>query len=80
MTDYAEPAKLHQPDAEASWIELRLDARRDTAMFVQRNVLGHVHVTLGRHGKAIVILHPHAARRLVNNINAVLNGAEFGAE
>jgi hypothetical protein len=71
--------KLEQPDAEASWIELRIDARRDTRLFVQRNVDGHVHVTMGKNGKATLILHPHAAKRLIANIEAVLGGAEFGA-
>lgn len=68
---------LHRAEADASWIELRLDARRDTRMFVQRNVEGHVHVTLGNHGKATLILHPHAANRLIANIQAVLDGAEM---
>lgn len=71
--------KLARADAEASWIELRIDARRDTRLFVQRNVGGHVHVTLGKNGKATLILHPHAARRLIANIEAVLAGAEFAA-
>lgn len=70
-------ASLPRADAGPSWIALRIDARRDTRMFVQRNVSKHVHVTIGKGGaEAVLILHPHAAKRLVANITAVLDGAE----
>jgi hypothetical protein len=57
-------------------INVRLDVRRDTRLFVTHNVNKHLHVTVGGDA-ATIILHPHAARRLIADLQAVLNGAEF---
>jgi hypothetical protein len=65
-------------DKGCSHVHVRLDARRDTRMFVCRNVNGHVHITIGNEGT--LILHPHAANRLAADIAAVLAGEEFSAK
>lgn len=65
-------------DKGCSYVHARLDIRRDTRIFVTRNVDGHVHITIGREGTLIV--HPHAANRLAADIAAVLAGEEFSAK
>lgn len=65
------------PNQRCSHVHVRLDARRDTRMFVTRNIDGHVHLTIGN--EATLILHPHAATRLVANLRAVLSEEEFSA-
>lgn len=67
-----------RPEKGCSYMHARLDVRRDTRIFVTRNVNGHVHVTIGNEGT--LILHPHAANRLSADINAVLAGEEFSAK
>ncbi len=62
-----------------AYINVRLDIRRDTRLFVTHNVNIHIHVTIGGDA-ATVILHPHAARRLIADMQAVLDGAEFAAD
>jgi hypothetical protein len=58
---------------------MRLDIARDTRIFVIPNIDGHVHITLGKND-ATLILHPHAARRLIANIGAVLETGGFASE
>jgi hypothetical protein len=55
---------------------VRLDLGRGTRIFAQPNVNKHVHVTLGD-SEATLILHPHAARRLIKAMTAVLDGKDF---
>lgn len=66
--------------AGATYAHVRLDLPRDASMFVTRNVAAkHVHITLGKND-ATLIIHPHAAKRLIANIAAVLDGKEFASE
>ena len=67
---------IARPKGGISSYRLRADCARDTQVLVQRNVNGHVHVTIGN-SEATLILHPHAAARLVANIQAVLKGEDF---
>lgn len=72
--------QLHdRPRAGLSYSHIRIDGRRDTEVFVIRNVSNHVHITLGKN-EATLILHPHMAQRLVANIQAVLEGTESAAK
>lgn len=73
------PASLHRPDRGVCYSHIRLDLRRDTKLFVTRNVAGHLHVTVGQ-SDATLILHPHAAARLIADLQAVMDGAEFSAK
>lgn len=58
------------------WHTSRLDLARNTAILAQRNVNKDVYVTLGKN-QVTMILHPHAARRLMKAIEAVLDGKEY---
>jgi len=74
MTDIT---RLHPaPDGRASNISVRMDLPRDVSFFVQRNVMKHIHVTIGK-GQATLIMHPHAAERLIADLRAVLDGKEI---
>lgn len=70
------PEKIARPDRGVALSQVRIDLRRDTRLFVTRNVNGHPHVTIGQND-VIMILHPHAAKRLIADLQAVLDGAEF---
>ena len=67
------------PDRPLSHAHMRLDLRRDTRMSVVPNIDRHVHITLGR-DQATLIIHPHAARRLIANIQQVLDGKDFACD
>lgn len=69
-------SKLVKAEQPLSHAHMRLDLRRDTRLLVQRSVTGHVHVTLGK-DQATMILHPHAAVRLIADLQAVLTGADY---
>lgn len=75
----AEPTSIgNHPSAKASYVHVRVDVQRDTRLSVGCNLSGHPHVTIG--DEATLILHPHAAERLVADLRAVLDGAEFAAK
>lgn len=66
--------------ARASYTHVRMDLPRDARMMVTRNVTAkHVHITLGQ-SEATLIIHPHAAKRLIANIAAVLEGEDFSCD
>lgn len=69
-----------RPQSGLTWAQMRADVTRDTRMIVQRNVAGHFHITFGNGGGLTLILHPHAAKRLIANMTAVQDGAEYGAD
>jgi len=54
----------------------RIDVSRSTRIFACPNVDGDVHVTFGNN-QATLIMHPHAARRLMKAMAAVLDGKDF---
>lgn len=64
------------PSRPLSHAHMRLDLHRDTSIYVVRNVSKHIHVTLGKN-EATLIIHPHAARRLIADIQSVLDGKDF---
>lgn len=75
--DAAEIAKLRaSPDAGLAHMHMRMDLRRNTRLFVTRNVSDHIHVTVGN-SQATLIIHPHAAERLIADMQAVLAGKDF---
>jgi hypothetical protein len=74
MSDAVE--RLHSPNADLKLSHLRIDLARDTRIHVQRNIDGHIYIALGKR-EATIIIHPHAAQRLCNNITDVLDGKEF---
>lgn len=71
--------RLHRADAPVARSYVRLDLARNTRLSVTRNVNGHVHITVGQN-EATLILHPHAAKRLIANIGALLEGEDFTHE
>jgi len=68
---------LHRVTARLGHSHIRMDLRRDTKLIVTTNVTAkHICIAVG-HNEATIILHPHAARRLIADITAVLDGKDF---
>ena len=62
-------------NGKLQWFKARIDLARNTKILAQPNVNKHVYVTIG--DQVTMILHPHAARRLIKAMTAVLDGKDF---
>lgn len=67
--------RLHAPRGEVKFSAMRCDAGRDTRILVSRNANGHPHIQIG--GNVTLILHPHAAKRLIAGLQEIEAGEDF---